>query len=77
MINFAFKKQGFKKLLIFDLDETLIHCQREELMCEEDEEGYKFVPDVWIDIKTPSTGEVVKTGFTVRPFAIDCLRAAN
>jgi TFIIF-interacting CTD phosphatase-like protein len=46
-------------------------------MCEEDEEGYKFVPDVWIDIKTPSTGEVVKTGFTVRPFAIECLKAAN
>ena len=39
--------------VIFDLDETLIHCQREELICEEDEEGYKFVPEVWIDIETP------------------------
>ena len=25
-IPFEFKKHGFKKLLIFDLDETLIHC---------------------------------------------------
>jgi hypothetical protein len=29
-IDFKFKKPGFKKLIIFDLDETLIHCQREE-----------------------------------------------
>lgn len=28
-IDFKFKKPGFKKLLIFDLDETLIHVQRE------------------------------------------------
>jgi hypothetical protein len=27
-INFQFKKPGFKKLLIFDLDETLIHVKR-------------------------------------------------
>lgn len=26
MIDFKFKKPGFNKLIIFDLDETLIHC---------------------------------------------------
>lgn len=26
---------------------------------------------------TPSTGEIVKTGFTIRPFAIECLKMAN
>lgn len=29
-VKFSFKKKGFKKLLIFDLDETLIHCKRDE-----------------------------------------------
>lgn len=37
-IDFKFKKEGFKKLIIFDLDETLIHCQREELLSEDDED---------------------------------------
>jgi len=27
-MNFKFKKPGFKKLLLFDLDETLIHVKR-------------------------------------------------
>ena len=29
-IDFRFKKAGFNKLLIFDLDETLIHMKRDE-----------------------------------------------
>ena len=29
-VDFKFKKKGFKKLLIFDLDETLIHCKCDE-----------------------------------------------
>ena len=28
MVDFEFKKPGFKKLMIFDLDETLIHSLR-------------------------------------------------
>lgn len=78
-VEFTFKKKGFKKLLIFDLDETLIHCQREELIEEangEDNE-FRFVPDIFIDIQSPSSGELVKTGFTIRPFALDCLKIAN
>lgn len=35
-VDFKFKKPGFDKLLIFDLDETLIHTLRSE---EELEEG--------------------------------------
>lgn len=30
MVEFTFKKPGFKKLLIFDLDETLIHVKRSD-----------------------------------------------
>ena len=29
-IDFKFKKPGFRHLLIFDLDETLIHCRRDQ-----------------------------------------------
>ena len=77
------KKEGFKKLLIFDLDETLIHCQREELLTDpndedEDEDNeFKFVPEVYVNIETPESGESVKTGFTIRPYALDCLKLAN
>lgn len=34
-INFQFKKPGFNKLLIFDLDETLIHAIRDTEDMEE------------------------------------------
>lgn len=29
-VKLKFKKKGFKKLLLFDLDETLIHVKRTE-----------------------------------------------
>lgn len=86
MINFKFKKPGFNKLIIFDLDETLIHCQREDPQDDEsnlsedgDEEGspYKFIPDVWLDIFDPTVDEIIKIGFSVRPFAVECLKQAN
>jgi CTD small phosphatase-like protein 2 len=68
-------------LLIFDLDETLIHCEREELLTESNEsetdDQFKFKPEIYIDIKTPDSDEVVKTGFTIRPYALECLKAAN
>ena len=35
-IEFKFKKEGFNKLIIFDLDETLIHCKRDEYYDEVD-----------------------------------------
>lgn len=43
----------------------------------EDDDAFKFNPDIWIDIETPYTGEVVKTGFTIRPYALECLMEAN
>ena len=39
-IDFKFKKKGFKKLLLFDLDETLYHIWRDP----NQEEG--FHPDL-------------------------------
>ena len=73
-------KKTHKKLLIFDLDETLIHCEREELLTESNDDTddeFKFVPEIYIDIVTPESGEVVKTGFTIRPYALECLKMAN
>lgn len=37
----------------------------------------EFIPDTWLDIKDQDTGEEFKAGFSVRPFAIECLRKAN
>eukprot|EP00347_Sterkiella_histriomuscorum_P022253 403331138 len=160
-VDFKFKKPNFKKLIIFDLDETLIHVLREaeDLQVDEDEEFNEedqsgssssvsaeilnqsrcaqkrqnlednqqdldaelnqaqsislfpdnnnnnidqnqdpkdcaqvspqqqalidlynfnnFVPDIWIDIKDEETGEEVKAGFTIRPYALECLKYAN
>ena len=54
-----------RKTLIFDLDETLVHC----------------VPDITqaqvsIPVRFPS-GETLKAGVNVRPFARECLQEAN
>lgn len=83
-LNFKFKKEGFKKLLIFDLDETLIHSLRDQ---DENEEEFiyacgeesKMPKEMlqWVDITEPSTGETEKIGFYVRPFVQECLRAVN
>jgi TFIIF-interacting CTD phosphatase-like protein len=66
--------------VIFDLDQTLVNLERELLPGEDIS---KYTDDlasshlVWIDIETPSTGEIVKTGFSIRPYAIECLKEAN
>ena len=54
-----------KKTLIFDLDETLVHC------CENGEEA-----DVSIRIQLP-TGQICDAGINVRPFAKECLEALS
>lgn len=52
-----------KKTLIFDLDETLIHCNKDSFdHC-----------DSRIDVKFPS-GEKITIGITIRPFARKCLK---
>lgn len=53
-INFRFKKPGYKRLVLFDLDETLIHCRRDR---EENGEGdEEFKADEEISVWDPSTG---------------------
>ena len=49
------------KTLIFDLDETLIHC------CENPKDGDKTV-----SITLPS-GEKLEVGINIRPYAVECL----
>lgn len=56
-----------RKTVIFDLDETLVHC------CENIDE---MVPDVMLPITFPN-GEVINAGINIRPFAIECLREVN
>lgn len=34
-------------------------------------------PHTFVNIKLPDTDETINRGIFVRPFAIDCLRAAN
>jgi len=52
-----------KKTLVFDMDETLIHCN----------ESLEMPADVILPILFPN-GEVVEAGINVRPYAIEALR---
>lgn len=63
------RRKGYelKKTLIFDLDETLVHC------CEENSE---IKPMVKLPIVFP-TGEVILAGINIRPYALECLREVN
>lgn len=63
------KRRGYedKKTLIFDLDETLVHCVDSiEHSC----------PDVILPIAFP-TGEVISAGINIRPFVQEVLLEAN
>lgn len=61
------KKAGFenKKTIIFDLDETLVHCV-DDLTAN---------PEVVLKVTFPS-GETVNAGINIRPFARECLSEA-
>jgi CTD small phosphatase-like protein 2 len=63
------KRKGWasRKTLIFDLDETLVHC------CENLSQAH---PDVILPITFP-TGEVVNAGINIRPYARESLKEAN
>ena len=56
-----------KKVLIFDMDETLIHCV-------DDIETQN--PDVILEIDFPGE-ETVCAGINIRPYVMECLQEAN
>jgi len=52
-----------KKSIIFDLDETLIHCN----------ESTEIPSDVVLPIKFPH-GEIIEAGINIRPYAVEILK---
>ena len=56
------------KTIVFDLDETLIHCV-DDIDLES--------PDVVIPLYFTGEPEPVLAGINIRPYAKDCLKAAN
>jgi len=55
-----------RKTVIFDLDETLVHC------CENDKES----ADVIVPVTFPN-GETIEAGINIRPYARECLTVAS
>lgn len=49
--------------MIFDLDETLIHCN----------ENSNVRSDIVLPIKFP-TGQVIEAGINIRPYTLECMR---
>lgn len=56
-----------KKPIVFDLDETLVHCSDFDSLCP---------PDVQLPVSFPN-GEVVQACLHIRPYVRECLQAAN
>ncbi|CAG9330963.1 unnamed protein product [Blepharisma stoltei] len=61
------RRKGYEttKTVIFDLDETLVHCS----------DNFEN-SDAILPITLPS-GESIDIGINIRPYAIECLKAAN
>lgn len=56
-----------KKLAIFDMDETLIHCV-DDIETQD--------PDIVLEIDFPDE-EMVYAGINIRPYIMECLEDAN
>lgn len=77
-IKLKFTKPGFDKLLLFDLDETLIHVKRSEIEEQDyDAEDDDFQPEIEIPIFDPYSQTTITASFSVRPFVKECLELAN
>jgi len=61
--NYKLDKSKYKKLVIFDLDETLIHCQKTDVS----------MADHTITVNLPS-GKTTKVGINIRPHVFECLK---
>jgi len=72
MVDFKFTKPGMDRLIVFDLDETLIHVQREGLDVAECD----WVPDHNIDV-VDEDGEKDVAKFSIRPHYKRCLEFVN
>jgi TFIIF-interacting CTD phosphatase-like protein len=68
MIDLQFKKTHTRKVIFFDLDETLAHCVRHQNLLKE--------PDVVLNIPTPS-GKILTAQFNIRPHTQEILECAN
>lgn len=67
MIDLEFKS-AHRKVILFDLDETLAHCVRHQNLLKE--------PDVVLNVPTPS-GKFLNASFNIRPHTQDILEYAN
>lgn len=68
-IEVKFKKPNMTKMLLLDLDETLVHCVKRPNPLRP--------PTVKLDITTPSGAVVKDVGFNIRPKCNELLVSAN
>ena len=68
-IEVEFKKKNVTKLLLLDLDETLVHCVKKPNPLRP--------PMVKIDITAPNGNLIKDVGFNIRPQCRELLVSAN
>ena len=61
------REKGKSGLIIFDLDETLIHCVGTKDECE------GIIVSTYVDLKFPGE-DVITAGVNIRPGVLECLK---